>query len=257
MFLNVYNTAAAPPTLSPVLQQQQQEPRQAQSPPAGIRRSCLWSNPQQLPPPLALEPSQSQIEASRHRDTEARCVDIQKHPPSVCPESTVVSVSVSPATQLQTPAFFGGNTTTGTSSLHPKEPPAVSSAHKTESASNSRATATVAKMSNYLSNYKVTLNLYCQKNGIQPPHYNCTYPEDAVGYIATVSVQGKVFTSNAQGTKRGAESKAAAKALRSFGVSVEEDEDDVMATNGHAAKGGTVEPPPSISGKMARIQLRF
>ena len=99
-----------------------------------------------------------------------------------------------------------------------------------------------------MSTYKNALIFYCQKKGFAPPLYNCTYPEDAVGYIATVRVNGQTFSSNTEGTKRAAESKAAAVALESFGESV--DGEVVAATNGESVKNGQLAPASSIPGEL-------
>ena len=97
-----------------------------------------------------------------------------------------------------------------------------------------------------MSNYKSALNLYCQKKGIPVPHYVVTYPEDAVGYIATVTVQGKTFLSPPEGNKRAAESMAAAQALDNLGVSVEvghEESQDQIPTK---QPGATLVSTPSV-----------
>lgn len=100
---------------------------------------------------------------------------------------------------------------------------------------------------NKMSNYKLALTAYCQKKGLEPPRYDCTYPEDAVGYIATVHVKGKVFTSDTEGTKRAAESMAASLALSSFGESVGGSIGG--ATNETSVKNGhLMEPASSVSG---------
>lgn len=96
-------------------------------------------------------------------------------------------------------------------------------------------------------NYKIALNTYCQKRGIPVPRYDCTYPEDAVGYIVTVHVDGRVFRSKTEGTKRAAESTAASMALQGFGESLGE----AATSNGHSVK---TEPivlmkPSSIPGE--------
>ena len=66
-------------------------------------------------------------------------------------------------------------------------------------------------------NHKATLNTYCQKNRLDLS-YDCTYPEDEVGYIATVSVGGMKFTSIPHGTKRAAEAHAAEQAVQYLGA---------------------------------------
>ena len=70
--------------------------------------------------------------------------------------------------------------------------------------------------------YKQILNLYCQKNHINLPSYSYEYPEDSVGYIASVTVGGKTFTSPPQGSKRIAESIAAAEAVKEMGIMQEQ-----------------------------------
>jgi hypothetical protein len=66
-------------------------------------------------------------------------------------------------------------------------------------------------------NYKQILNIHCQRNHIAPV-YDCVASEDAVGYIATVKVSGKVFTSKNHGTKRAAETDAAGEAVKALGL---------------------------------------
>lgn len=100
-----------------------------------------------------------------------------------------------------------------------------------------------------MSNYKSALNFYCHKKGFNLPRYSCTFPEDAVGYIATVLVNGQKFNSGAEGTKRAAESMAACKALDSFGESVGGPEMG-NATNGESVKNGQLEPASSIPGEI-------
>ena len=56
-----------------------------------------------------------------------------------------------------------------------------------------------------------------------------------------IRVNRKLFTSTPQGTKRGAESMAAAQALRSMGVEVEEDNRNVE--NGHGGPQSLLAPP--------------
>lgn len=48
--------------------------------------------------------------------------------------------------------------------------------------------------------------------------YDCVASEEAVGYIATVKVSGKVYTSKPHGTKRAAETDAAAEAVKALGL---------------------------------------
>ena len=111
--------------------------------------------------------------------------------------------------------------------------PATSSSDSQQALSRSQSSSSDFKET--MSNYKNALNLYCQKNGFLAPQYDCTYPEDAVGYIVSVYVNGRTFRSGTEGTKRAAESKAAALALQSFGESLEEALETV--TNGNSAKG--------------------
>ena len=70
--------------------------------------------------------------------------------------------------------------------------------------------------------YKQILNLYCQKKHINLPSYSCEFPEDSVGYIASVTVEGKTFTSPPQGSKKVAESIAAAEAVKEMGIKPEQ-----------------------------------
>lgn len=66
-------------------------------------------------------------------------------------------------------------------------------------------------------NHKSTLNTYCQKNKLNLT-YDCSYPDDAVGYIATVEVGSMKFTSAPHGTKRAAEDQAAEQAVKYLGA---------------------------------------
>ena len=70
--------------------------------------------------------------------------------------------------------------------------------------------------------YKQILNLYCQKKHINLPSYSYEYPEDSVGYIASVTVGGKTFTSPPQMSKKTAESIAAAEAVKEMGIMQEQ-----------------------------------
>ena len=70
--------------------------------------------------------------------------------------------------------------------------------------------------------YKQILNLYCQKKHIDLPSYSYEFPEDSVGYIASVTVEGKTFTSPPQGSKKVAESIAAAEAVKEMGIKPEQ-----------------------------------
>ena len=66
-------------------------------------------------------------------------------------------------------------------------------------------------------NYKQILHTHSQRSHA-PLVYECTASEDDVGYIATVKVSGKVFTSRAHGTKKAAEIDAAEKAVYALGL---------------------------------------
>ena len=96
-------------------------------------------------------------------------------------------------------------------------------------------------------NYKTALNTYCQQNHLAPPRYDCTYPEDEVGYIVVIHVEGKHFKSTPQGTKRGAESMAASLALESLGISVDTEGKGEVRNGTH--HGGALHQPPQITGK--------
>ena len=90
-----------------------------------------------------------------------------------------------------------------------------------------------------MSNFKVNLNAFCEKKGWSLPHYDCSYPEDATGYIATVRVEGKLYSSTPQGNKRAAESLAAAQALRCLGEAVHAGVGVGGAPHSHTSGGGT------------------
>jgi hypothetical protein len=102
-----------------------------------------------------------------------------------------------------------------------------------------------------MSNFKNALSLYCQRNGFMAPQYNCTYPEDAVGYIVQVYVNGMTFCSGTEGTKRGAESKAAALALKTFGESLEGEME--TGTNGNPVHGGQLATAATIAGEYELV----
>lgn len=100
------------------------------------------------------------------------------------------------------------------------------------------------------SNYKITLNTFCQKNGIPVPLYVCTYPEDAVGYISTITIREKVFSSGTHGTKRGAESAVASMALKSFGVEVDNNcEEGSNEIRSSTDQGSLDTPAAAINGE--------
>jgi len=99
-------------------------------------------------------------------------------------------------------------------------------------------------------NFKTALNTYCQQNHLTPPIYECTYPEDEVGYIVEIKVEGRSFKCTPQGTKRGAECMAASIALKNFGISVSVVEDEESSVNGTPQGGSTLSSPPQISGKV-------
>ena len=67
-------------------------------------------------------------------------------------------------------------------------------------------------------NCKQILNEYCSKTRIPLPHYEVEYPEDSVGYISTVTVSGKRFSSPPLGSKKLAENLAAAEAVKALGI---------------------------------------
>ncbi len=163
------------------------------------------------------------------------------------PPFSVVSAVVASTAQLQSPSSLSDNSTPVSFSSE-----VLSSAHSETQQSFQERTTTGAVstvQAGSMSNYKVALNLYCQKQGIASPHYECTYPEDAVGYIAKLHVNGKTFSSKTEGTKRGAESTAASLALTSFGESVEREEERSNA-NGHSVEAVLqLELPSSISGE--------
>lgn len=148
---------------------------------------------------------------------------------------------------LQPPAYFEGLVDSSS-----KETVCVAGQH---SSLGGKSTATVscsleARLIS-MANYKTTLNSFCQKNHIPPPRYECVYPEDEVGYIVIIKVNGKAYTSTPQGTKRGAESMAAALALRSLGVDVEVDGiEDVKNGTSHGMLG-SLDAPPQILGRQA------
>ncbi len=105
-------------------------------------------------------------------------------------------------------------------------------------------------------NYKTALNTYCQQNRLAPPIYECTYPEDEVGYIVIIKVEGRAFKSTPQGTKRAAESMAASIAMDRLGIS--------LSTGGSGSEGngsvygGALNRPPQLSGKgCLLLELKF
>lgn len=60
--------------------------------------------------------------------------------------------------------------------------------------------------------------MYCQKNHYALPSYTCTSPDNAVGYVATVTVSGAEYKSSVQLNKRVAEGDAAQNALKALGA---------------------------------------
>lgn len=156
--------------------------------------------------------------------------------------SSVESVSTPASKQLQTPTYFSENNSRASSCGG-----SISSPQSQQTFHNLGSTANRGISVTKMANHKVSLTTYCQKKGLDIPRYECTYPEDAVGYIATVHVNGKTFTSNTEGTKRGAESTAAALALSSFGESVAESVGG--ATSGTSVKNGNLAEPVSFPGE--------
>ena len=101
--------------------------------------------------------------------------------------------------------------------------------------------------------YKQMLNLYCQKKHIPLPSYSCEFPEDSVGYIASVTVAGMTFSSSPEGSKRLAEAIAAAEAVKAMGIL--QGGDEQQHSSGAATGGGGFVPqthqttvPLSLSG---------
>lgn len=174
---------------------------------------------------------------------------VDSESPAVHPALSVVGTTsvASASLQLQPPSHFN-------SSRVSSSPASLSSTHSQQTVWSLGSVAVKARGPNKMSNYKVALNTYCQKKGYDPPRYDCTFPEDDVGYIATVHVNGEEFTtSDAEGTKRGAESTAAALALRCFGESIEASVGST--TNGHSVmkNGHQMEPAPSVSGENMTV----
>ena len=112
---------------------------------------------------------------------------------------------------------------------------------------NTESSSIVPAKKKDMANHKLALQTFCQKNKYPLPHYECSYPEDEVGYIATLKVQDKVFVSTPHGTKRGAESAAAAMALRSYGETVESGDDQIKNGN---VEHGSLEVPTTINGEL-------
>lgn len=54
-------------------------------------------------------------------------------------------------------------------------------------------------------NLKSQLNEYCQRKRILPPVYDCSYPDNEVGYIVSVKINGTMYKSASHKTKRAAE----------------------------------------------------
>ena len=145
----------------------------------------------------------------------------------------------SPATKLHPPSFFLS------SSLSEKA--AVPSPHQQSLPQGTVSQSVLDLMA--LENYKTALNTYCQQNHLSPPIYECTYPEDEVGYIVNIKLEGQNFKSTPQGTKRGAESMAASLALKSFGIAVSVGEDG-ETSNSTSQGSSSLSSPPQISGKV-------
>lgn len=229
--LQIITVTAVPPTCNPVQQNPVQQQLLTVTESSGISQQHSQT------------PQKSFL-------TEASLSKTQGIPSQQHPASPASLVAASGSVKLQTPSYFyaqansralGGFPSRGGSGASHK--PATTVTALTESLAT-------AVMSN--TNYKVTLNTFCQKNGISPPQYDCEYPEDAVGYIARVTVQNRVFQSSTEGTKRGAESKAAALALKSFGVSLPEEGEEVA--NGYPVQASVEESSTSIEGEFLLIQ---
>ena len=106
-----------------------------------------------------------------------------------------------------------------------------------------------------MSNYKTALNTFCQRNRVPSPIYDCIYPEDEVGYIVNIKVNGREFKSTPHGTKRGAESMAAAMALKSMGLDIEIPENGDV-NNGFTCGGPeSLLAPPEIPGRLVTMVI--
>lgn len=173
------------------------------------------------------------------------------------PASSPSAVPVARGTQLQPPCYFsntqdsaqlqqGASAAGEGSSQNQQELQQPTEAHQEPPQPSSQHSLAASQMANP----KLALNSYCQRKGAPPPHYDCTYPDDAVGYIATVAVDGRKFTSKPEGTKRAAEATAARMALMSFGLNVEVQGQG--GTNGHTIEGELKESDSSIAGKLSR-----
>ena len=155
------------------------------------------------------------------------------------------------STQLQLGAASGAQDTVFQQQQQQQQTAAQQATGHSAGQGTEQATPHQPLVASKMSNPKLALNTYCQKRGISPPHYTCSYPEDAVGYIATVSVDSRKFTSTAEGTKRAAEAMAAGMALKSFGLEVEVQRGGEQgSTNGHSFQGELKESQSSISGEL-------
>ena len=132
--------------------------------------------------------------------------------PTASPSNAATTDYPPPA--LQPPSFFTNSpnppssTPTTSTQVQPKPVKQVIQQIQPPACSKAKAMAV---------NYKQILNIHSQRNHT-PLVYDCVAAEEAVGYIATVKVSGKVYTSKPHGTKRAAETDAAAEAVKALGL---------------------------------------
>ena len=79
-------------------------------------------------------------------------------------------------------------------------------------------------------NYKPMINEYCQKNYLPLPEYDTEYPDDARGYVAVLTVNGKEYRSKPCPAKKKAEQDAAGRAALDIGL--------VSLDGGGGSRGG-------------------
>lgn len=168
------------------------------------------------PPPSQAAKGQSSTAHTQQDQTlkQQQTVSSGQQPIAVSPSNTTTTNNPPPA--LQPPSFFTNNSpnppssTTATFSTQVQPKLVKQDTQQPQSPASAKAKTMAV-------NYKQVLNIHCQRNHISPL-YECAAAEDSVGYVATVKVSGKVYTSKPHGTKRAAETDAAAEAVKALGL---------------------------------------
>jgi dsRNA-specific ribonuclease len=132
--------------------------------------------------------------------------------PKANPPVTANKITLTPVSNLggttTIPATTGTttNTTTGTTT-------------NTTTANTVIATATTTHQQEQVEmNYKPILNEFSQKNKYKLPEYDIEYPNDCVGFVGIVELNGVKYRSNVQKNKKSAQNMAAYKAALSLNL---------------------------------------